>query len=120
MFWRTAECTLLGLKRNKDILEEQGEESAENKIHKCKCNWLDRLLRTENTRITRLMISYEPGGYQRAARPLRTLKDGIETFVQTGLIPDDDDEDDLNKVHSNVFWFLFIDCTELVLEARNQ
>ena len=57
--FRIAGYTFLDVKINKEIFEKLGKESVENKTHKNKSNWLKQVLRMENIRISKLMMSYK-------------------------------------------------------------
>ena len=75
----------IDLKRNGYIFEELGVESSVNNIQKNIIG--NHASRMENTRISKLIISYKPT-HRRPGRPLLGFIDGALTGVETGLIPD--------------------------------
>ena len=63
----------LNLKINKEILEELGVKSVENKIQLYKFNWINHVPSLESTRIAKIMMSWKPRGHLRPENPSRDL-----------------------------------------------
>jgi len=57
-FGRTAGCTLLGHKRNEEILENSKVETADKKARRYKSNWLQHVTRMNNSRMRKIMLYY--------------------------------------------------------------
>ena len=71
---------LFDRKMNEEMLEELKVESADEKLRKCKSNWLRHVTRMNNNRMAKIMLKYgRPNGRRRLGRPLKRLLDEAET-----------------------------------------
>jgi hypothetical protein len=61
IFRRTARYTLFSHRRNEYILEEIKIEPVDEKLRRCKPNWLRHLTKINN-RVPKIMLNYRPSG----------------------------------------------------------
>jgi hypothetical protein len=60
-FFRTVGYTLFDHKRNEEILEELKVEPVDEKLRRCKSNWLQHITRMNN-RVPKILLNYRPNG----------------------------------------------------------
>ena len=78
-FLRTVGDTLLDHKRNEEILEELKFGPVDEKLRRFKLNWLRRVKRMKNQRMSKIILNYRPNGRRRLRISLKTLLDEVET-----------------------------------------
>jgi hypothetical protein len=76
---KNAGCTRLTTKRNEEILEDEQVEPADEKLRRYKSNCPQHVTRTNNKRITKIMLNYRPNEQRYLGRPLKRLLDEAET-----------------------------------------
>jgi hypothetical protein len=82
-FTRSDGCTLLGRKRNEEILEELEVETVDEKIRRYKSNWLRYGTRMNNNNknnnwMPKQMLNFRTNGRRRLGRRLKTPSDEAE------------------------------------------
>jgi hypothetical protein len=83
LFRRTAGYTLSDHKRNEEILEELKVEPVDEKLRRCKSNWLENVTRINNNRMSNVMLNFRPHGLRLLGRPLKRLLKEAETCLLT-------------------------------------
>jgi hypothetical protein len=58
IFRRTPGYKLIGHKRNEKILEELKVEPVDEKLRRCKSNWLQHVTGMNNNRLPKIMLNY--------------------------------------------------------------
>ena len=75
---KAAGCTIFYHKRNEENLEELKVEPFDEKLRRCKSNWLQHVTRTNN-RMPEIILNCIPNGRRRLGRPLKRLFGEAET-----------------------------------------
>jgi hypothetical protein len=78
-FRRTAEYTLSDHKGNEEIFEGLKVEPVDEKLRRCKSNWLQHVTRLNNNRMPKIMLNYRPNGRRQLGRHLKRPLDEAET-----------------------------------------
>jgi len=76
-FRRTTDYTLFDCIWIEEALEELKAEPVDQKLRRCKSNWLQRVTKT-NSRMPNIMLNCRPNGRRRLGRPMKTLLDEAE------------------------------------------
>jgi hypothetical protein len=78
-FRRTAGYTLFDHKINEKIFEGLNVEAVDEKLGRCKSNWLRHATRMNNNGMPKIVLNYRPNGPRRLGRPLKRLLDEAQT-----------------------------------------
>jgi hypothetical protein len=79
VFRRTAGYTLFYHKSNEEILEELKIEPVDEKLRRCKSNWLRHVTRMDSNRMPKIMLNCRANGRRRLGITLKGLSDEAET-----------------------------------------
>jgi hypothetical protein len=80
-FRRTAGYILFYHKSNVEILEELRVKPVDEKLRRCKSNWLRHVTGMNSSRMAKIMLNYRPNGRRRLGSPLKRLLEEAEIVL---------------------------------------
>jgi len=79
-------------KRNEEIFKELRVKPGDEKLRRCKSNWLRHVTGMNSSRMAKIMLNCRQNGRRLLGRPFKeTIRDSRNSSIEAKLVTDDDD-----------------------------